>query len=79
MKEKSWVVVTISLLILFALPASAQCGLYTYQDIYIDSATGNFIGDNSAQADCVQSSAYSQSHVSMPSGSQNSASATGVT
>src|SRR5690242_17956962 len=78
MRNRLLIMIGVLLLSFLAIPASAQCGLYTYQDGYIDS-NGNFVATNSAQADCVRSTAYAETHVRMPSGNLNAASATGVT
>lgn len=78
MKNPFWLAV-IALLFLHATPSTAQCGLYAYQDLWLDG-NGNAVGDNYTQAIyCEGSWAYAEVHVAMPSGYQNGASASGGT
>jgi hypothetical protein len=78
MRKQIWLAV-LTLLFVYALPASAQCGLYAYHDLWIDDS-GNAVGDNYTQAvSCQGSSAYAEVHIAMPSGLQNGASASGST
>jgi hypothetical protein len=56
--------------------AHAECGFYTYQDVWIDDS-GSAISDNYTQADCEDSTAYSEGHIRMPSGAEVAASASG--
>jgi hypothetical protein len=77
MKILLWTVSLMSLFLLFGLSAPAQCGIYTYQNLFVDS-NGNVLGDNFTQAQCSGSSSYAESHVNLPSGTQRWASANGA-
>jgi hypothetical protein len=78
MKKQCWFSV-IALLFLYALPSHAVCGMYTYQDMWLDGS-GDALGDNYTQVtSCFGSSAYAEVHVTMPSGYQVAASASGST
>lgn len=77
MNKQLWFVIAV--LFLSLASASAQCGMYTYRDVWFDT-NGNAVGDNSTHVySCTQSSAYAESHVRMPSGTQNYNSATNPT
>lgn len=76
--KNQWYLTVFAFLFLNVISSTAQCGLYTYQDMWLDDA-GNAVADNYTQASCSRSSAYADVHVSMPSGYQVAASATGTT
>ncbi len=74
-----WGFAVIAFMMFYIIPLEAQvCGLYTYQDLWID-AYGNAIAENYTEASCgARSSAYAEAHMQMPSGFQNAASASGT-
>jgi hypothetical protein len=77
MKTK-WSSVLITFVFLSVIPSSAQCGMYTYQDVTADSS-GNLIANNLVQVtSCQQSSTYAEAHLTMPSGAQFAATAYGA-
>jgi len=69
--------VVIAFVFVCVVRLNAQCGMYTYQDQWLDSS-GNAIGENYAEADCSQSSTYVEVHFRMPSGYQSDGSASGA-
>lgn len=70
--------ILVSILLGGVLPAAAQCGMYTYRDLWLDD-TGNAVGVNYTEAaSCDGASSYAQVTVTMPSGSRNVASASGT-
>ena len=67
------------LLFLYAIPSNAACGMYTYQDMWMDT-NGNALGENYTQATgCYGTSTFSEVRLTMPSGYQVAGSATGST
>ena len=77
--KNQWWFGLIALLFLYAIPSNAACGMYTYQDMWMD-ANGNALGENFTQVTgCYGTSTYSAVHLTMPSGYQIAASATGST
>lgn len=77
MKMK-WILSLVPLLLVSVIPSRAQCGIYTYHDMWMDS-NGSIVGDNYTQASCEEPTAYAEVHVRMPSGQQVAESASGVT
>jgi len=78
MKKQCWFTV-IAFLFLYAIPSHAVCGMYTYNDLWLDGS-GNALGDNYTQSTCgYAGSAYAEVYVQMPSGYHVAASASGST
>ncbi len=73
-----WILSLIALVFLNVTPLSAQCGLYTSQNLWIDDS-GNAVGDNYTQASCEEPTAYAEAHIKTPSGYEVAASASGST
>ena len=74
--KRNWTLLAVVFLA-FSPGVFGQCGIYTYQDLWIDD-NNNAVGDNLTHASCYRSSAYAEVHVAMPSGSTVVASSTGT-
>lgn len=77
MTKQGWLALPLFVL-LSAAASNAQCGMYTYQDIWLDDS-GNAVGENYTHAACIGGSAHAFVQVRLPSGDQVGASATGST
>lgn len=66
----------VTFLFLYAIPLFAQCGLYSYSDLYSDSSTA--VMHNSTQVTGYRCTAYAEAHVSVPSGNHSDRSASGI-
>jgi len=77
MTKEFWFVL-LTFLMLSAIPSSAACGLYTYNDAYVDE-NDSVVADNYSQATCLQPNAYADAYVQVPSGATYGSSSTGST
>jgi hypothetical protein len=76
--KRQWCSILITFVLMSVIPSVAQCGMYTYQDVTVDS-NGTVIGDNLVQAtSCKQSSTSADAHITMPSGAQFAATSYGA-